>query len=60
MASKKLRPGVHNIKVRGVDGRFHPRKVRVLQNGRWRFLKGGAKRGKGHKKAGHKSCGWHW
>lgn len=30
-----LKPGVHNVRIKG-----KMRKVRVLQNGKWRFLKG--------------------
>jgi hypothetical protein len=31
---RKLRAGVHNVRIRG-----KMRKVRVLENGRWRFMK---------------------
>lgn len=37
MGRKKLSPGVHTVKVGGAM-----RKVRVLPNGKWRFLTGGA------------------
>ena len=32
---KKLRPGIHHVKIHG-----RSRKVRVLRNGQWRFMKG--------------------
>lgn len=35
MARKKLKPGVHNVRVNG-----KMRRVRVLKSGQWRFLKG--------------------
>jgi len=38
---KKLRPGIHFVKMKG--GRT--RKVKVLANGRWRFMKGKSKGG---------------
>ena len=37
MARRKLSPGVHNVIVGGKR-----RRVRVLKNGQWRFLKGKA------------------
>ena len=32
---KKLRPGIHHVSIHG-----RKRKVRVLRNGQWRFMKG--------------------
>ena len=32
---KKLRPGIHHVKIHG-----RSRKVKVLRNGQWRFMKG--------------------
>ena len=32
---KKLRSGIHHVKIHG-----RSRKVRVLRNGQWRFMKG--------------------
>ena len=37
--ARKLKPGVHNVRVKG-----KMRKVRVLKNGQWRFMKGSPKR----------------
>ena len=34
-SGRKLSPGVHRVNIRGKS-----RKVRVLNNGRWRFMKG--------------------
>jgi len=44
---KKLSPGIHFVKMKG--GRT--RKVKVLSNGRWRFMKGTKKGGKRRKSA---------
>lgn len=34
-SGRKLRPGVHKVRINGTL-----RKVKVLTNGRWRFMKG--------------------
>ena len=36
---RKLSPGIHNVRVKGQG----MRRVRVLANGQWRFMKGSAK-----------------
>jgi len=43
---KKLSVGVHTVKLRNGQ----TRRVRVLPNGRWKFLKGGGKRRKSTKR----------
>lgn len=35
--ARKLRPGIHTVTIRGKQ-----RKVQVLANGKWKFLKGGS------------------
>ena len=39
MGKRKLSKGIHIVKVRNCRGKMCERKVKVLANGQWRFMK---------------------
>jgi len=53
--SRHLRKGIHWVKIPHVAGK---RKVKVLANGKWRFMKG--KRGGKRAKSGRHWVPGHW
>ena len=46
--TRKLRPGVHNVRIKGQG----MRKVKVLASGKWRFMKGAAGKKSTKRKSG--------